>query len=289
MTQHSPRLFELTTSNDPSIRYAAVDLIGHLLRQGLINPMETVPHLLALQGDVGAPDVRLLVRKLLIIEGEKRPDMLRQRVCAGVRQAYLFQRIVYSNNKHMTAVVKEESILIDKSVKKENVCIFGPIFEDSIKSSRVQRQGLIKSLLTLFTNDRQKYDYENIPYPSSLLCRDDMLCCDDNNTSLCCDNTSNKICCDDTVTSLCCDYTCINTHCENTHPSICCDNITLSKSCDNFNMKLCCDNRVTLKIQNKLDVCLLNMYNPWNVQIFMSNTSFACHFSDYLCRVHFPK
>ena len=32
MTQHSPRLFELTTSNDPSIRYAAVDLIGHLLR-----------------------------------------------------------------------------------------------------------------------------------------------------------------------------------------------------------------------------------------------------------------
>ena len=118
MTQHSPRLFELTTSNDPSIRYAAVDLIGHLLRQGLINPMETVPHLLALQGDVGAPDVRLLVRKLLIIEGEKRPDMLRQRVCAGVRQAYLFQRIVYSNNRHMT---KNQFLLIRVLKKKMSV------------------------------------------------------------------------------------------------------------------------------------------------------------------------
>lgn len=55
-----------------------IDLIGHLLRQGLINPMATVPHLLAVQGDVKSPATRLLALKLLINEGEKRPDMLRE-------------------------------------------------------------------------------------------------------------------------------------------------------------------------------------------------------------------
>ena len=52
LNQHSARLFQLTSSVHPKIRLVTLDLIGILLRQGLINPMETVPFLLALQGDV---------------------------------------------------------------------------------------------------------------------------------------------------------------------------------------------------------------------------------------------
>lgn len=156
MTQHCSRLFQLTKSLNSTIRFATVDLIGHLLRQGLINPMETIPHLLALQGDVGAPEIRTLARKLIIIEGEKRPDMLRQRICAGVRQAFLFQRVVYPNSERITAIVEEVNGSNQKNDGKDIVCIFGSIFLESIKTSRVQRQGLIRSLLTLFTNVRDR-------------------------------------------------------------------------------------------------------------------------------------
>jgi len=148
MTQHCVRLFELTLSPDSTVRHATTDLIGNLLRQGLINPMETIPYLLALQGDIRVPEVRLLARNLLIVEGEKRPDMLRQRVCAGVRKAYIFQRSVYPDIS-CTAVVEEQN-----NGNRELVCIFGPIFIESIRSSRLQRQGLMKSLLTLFTGER---------------------------------------------------------------------------------------------------------------------------------------
>ena len=175
MTQHSYRLYELTKSFEVSIRYGSVDLIGQLLRQGLINPMEAVPHLLALQGDVGAPEVRLLARKLLIIEGGKRPDMLRQRICAGVRQAYVFQRTVYPNNKQITAVVEKEGVATKKNSTFDRICIFGPIFEEVIRSSKVQRQGLIKSLLTLFSNHDFNNEVENaydesVAEKSSLSC-----------------------------------------------------------------------------------------------------------------------
>ncbi len=77
LTKHADRLYELTLSRDESVRHIVIDLIGHLLRQGLINPMATVPYLLAVQGDVESPATRTLALKLLINEGEKRPDMLR--------------------------------------------------------------------------------------------------------------------------------------------------------------------------------------------------------------------
>ena len=93
LTKHADRLYELILSKDEKVRHTIIDLIGHLLRQGLINPM-------AVQGDVQSPRARSLALKLLIIVGEKRPDMLRQRICAGLKQAYSFQKLVYPHDVH---------------------------------------------------------------------------------------------------------------------------------------------------------------------------------------------
>mmetsp|Transcript_54628 Transcript_54628/g.65862 ORF Transcript_54628/g.65862 Transcript_54628/m.65862 type:complete len:431 (-) Transcript_54628:175-1467(-) len=152
----------MTTSVNPPIRLATVELIEHLLRQGLINPMETVPYLLALQGDVGEPEIRSLALKCLIREGEKRPDMLRQRVCAGVKRAYIFQRIIHPEKKHVTAVVQHGAIenINGKQHIKEVACIFGPIFKESIVKNKAQRKGLFKSLLSLFTQNAVADDRE---------------------------------------------------------------------------------------------------------------------------------
>jgi cohesin loading factor subunit SCC2 len=155
LTSHAPRLLEMTQMQDKTIRFAALDLIGHLLRQGQVNPNETVPFLLALQGDVEEDGIRSLALKLLMIEGEKRPDMLRQRVCAGVKQAYSFQKSVYPDMEEVSALVK-----VKKHGSTHTECVFGRVFKECIRSIKKQRQGLFRNLLSLFDLQSRKDSFE---------------------------------------------------------------------------------------------------------------------------------
>ncbi|CAJ1949314.1 unnamed protein product [Cylindrotheca closterium] len=145
LTSHASRLFQMTQSKDRTLRFAALDLVGHLLRQGQVNPMETVPFLLALQGDVEEDGIRSLALKLLMTEGEKRTDMLRQRVCAGVKQAYLFQKSAYPDLEEVSALVR-----VNRHGTRMTECVFSRVFEECIRSIKKQRHGLFRNLLTLF-------------------------------------------------------------------------------------------------------------------------------------------
>ena len=147
MAQHSKRFYQMLMSPNVRIRAGCLDLIGDLLRQGLINPIQTIPFLLALQGDVGAPDIRAKALKLLVAEGEKRPDSLRQRVKVGCKEAFNFQRKAYPD-KPITAVTEKKTA---GSSKIE--CIFDKVFIESIRSSKANRHGLFNSLLSLFEFD----------------------------------------------------------------------------------------------------------------------------------------
>jgi len=151
LTSHAVRLLQLTQVRDKKLRFAALDLVGHLLRQGQINPNETVPYLLALQGDVEEDGIRSLALKLLLIEGEKRPDMLRQRVYAGIRQAYAFQKHVYPSKDSVSALVK-----IRSGGTFQTECVFSKVFKESIATNRKQRRGLVSSLLRRFDLQSRK-------------------------------------------------------------------------------------------------------------------------------------
>mmetsp|Transcript_16813 Transcript_16813/g.19377 ORF Transcript_16813/g.19377 Transcript_16813/m.19377 type:complete len:1762 (+) Transcript_16813:148-5433(+) len=144
LTNHASRLFQMTKCRDKEIRFAAVDLLGHLLRQGQLNPNEATPHLLALQGDV-EESIRGKALKFLMLEGEKRPDMLRQRLCAGVKQAYLFQITVYPELKDVSALI---TVRKDGSLQKE--CVFGSVYKECIAKIKKQRRGLLRHLLSEF-------------------------------------------------------------------------------------------------------------------------------------------
>lgn len=150
LTSHSSRLLQMTQDNDKNIRFAALDLVGHLLRQGQLNPNEAVPFLLALQGDVHEDRIRSHALRLLMIEGEKRPDMLRQRVYAGIKQAFAFQKGVYPTTEHISALV---SIRKDGTTQTE--CVFGKVFSECLAGIRKQRRGLFASLL-------RRFDLQNI-------------------------------------------------------------------------------------------------------------------------------
>lgn len=145
LTSHASRLLQMTQVSDKKVRFAALDLVGHLLRQGQINPNETVPFLLALQGDVEEDGIRSLALQLLMIEGEKRPDMLRQRVYAGIKQAFAFQKAVYPTKEYVSALV-----VIRKDGMTQTECVFGKVFKECIANIRKQRRGLFASLLRRF-------------------------------------------------------------------------------------------------------------------------------------------
>ncbi|KAL7534879.1 hypothetical protein ACHAXR_010105 [Thalassiosira sp. AJA248-18] len=165
LTKHADRLYELTLSKDEKVRHMIIDLIGHLLRQGLINPMATVPYLLAVQGDVKSPATRSLALKLLINEGEKRPDMLRQRICAGLKQAFFFQKEVYP---HDANGVPRVTALLSRNEGPNVVTdtIFDAVIKESaIRNKRAQRQGLLKGIISLFEKDpdSENTDADELP------------------------------------------------------------------------------------------------------------------------------
>jgi cohesin loading factor subunit SCC2 len=98
-------------------------------------------------GDVKSPTVRLLALQLLVREGEKRPDMLRQRVCAGVKEAYLFQREIIPRDEYVTAVTFEAD---GNSGAPKVECIFGLLYKECLSSSKAAKQALFRSLIKIF-------------------------------------------------------------------------------------------------------------------------------------------
>jgi len=144
LTQHHKRLYAMTRDSNDQIRLACVDLLSNLLRQGLLNPFQTIPHLFGLQGDIEKPEIQALALKLLINEGEKRPDMLRQRICSGVKNAFIFQQKVYPAKEATAGIPKYDG----ESTYYES--IFGSIFKASICNVKKQKQGFFTNLLGLF-------------------------------------------------------------------------------------------------------------------------------------------
>jgi cohesin loading factor subunit SCC2 len=155
LTSHASRLFEMTQCQYRNVRFASLDLVGNLLRQGQLNPNEAVPFLLALQGDVDAEEVRVLALGLLMAEGEKRPDMIRQRVCAGVKQAYKFQTTAYPEKDEPSALLK-----IQQNGTYQWQCVFGSVFKECIVTIKKERQGLFRNLIGLFDMEARRGEAE---------------------------------------------------------------------------------------------------------------------------------
>jgi len=182
--QHASRLFQMTSSMKPNIRLHSLLLVQTLLRQGLINPMDTVPHLLALQGDIEQPAIRAISLKLIIEENERRPDIIRQRLVAGVQRSFQFQRQMYPGRSYVTALVLRKCF--DGNDLSE--CIFGQIFKDAIRNSRSHSTRILLSLLGLFTNtNKNSHNHASTPEGShrqinssdnsdSFLCKIPLLC-----------------------------------------------------------------------------------------------------------------
>ncbi|GMH83028.1 hypothetical protein TrVE_jg528 [Triparma verrucosa] len=155
LTAKSDFFYAFCMNSDGGLRMSAVKLIGRLLRQGLINPNDAIPRLLALQGDVGEGGVRGEALKLLAVEGEKRPEMLRQRVRRGIE---LGMKLQLKIGRTYSPVIK----LPNGNVES----VFGRVYADCVRSQKGLRQNLFKSLLNIFvdgdTADRSQGDVKSL-------------------------------------------------------------------------------------------------------------------------------
>jgi cohesin loading factor subunit SCC2 len=89
-------LLKLAHDKTAEVRKDAVCLVGIILRQGLVHPMECVAHLVALESDRDE-GVRAHVSRLLAHLDDKHHSLLRLRLVEGVFLSYEFQRRVFGS------------------------------------------------------------------------------------------------------------------------------------------------------------------------------------------------
>lgn len=84
---------------DNRVRLSATRLLEVIMRQGLVNPNEAVPHLFALQGDLENDEIRSLACEMLTAESERRPETvsLTNLSCVCQKNQRLTQTICSSN------------------------------------------------------------------------------------------------------------------------------------------------------------------------------------------------
>jgi cohesin loading factor subunit SCC2 len=139
--EHLETIMHLLLDRDHVLRSTALALLSVLHRQGLVNPLQTMPTLLALQGDP-SPAVRGDAYRQILIETEKHPEYISNRAMDGLCLSYSFQK----------SKLERVSTRMDEKDSSANgtQCIFGPVYASSIRSNRKYRFQFLRNLLALF-------------------------------------------------------------------------------------------------------------------------------------------
>eukprot|EP00752_Nemacystus_decipiens_P012313 g10918.t1 len=130
------------------VRAAAISLLGVMLRQGLVNPVDVVPQLLALGGD-SATFVRGEAFRLLTVEDSKNGEFIRTRLLDGLFMAYTFQQHVLCDWRPLLPST-------DPAAGGTGVgcSIVGPAYTLCVRPQRPSRYACLRLLLSLFSEGK---------------------------------------------------------------------------------------------------------------------------------------
>lgn len=143
LQQHLHELLALTSHQSVLVRLAAMDLIGVMLRQGMVCPLDVIGNLVAMQGDE-----EILIRReslrLLQIEDEKHPSFLDSRIISGIEQCHSHQRNSTGEVRH---VIELEGPSLGTCTS-----VFTILYTSCLQQSRKRRTDLLIGLLKRITN-----------------------------------------------------------------------------------------------------------------------------------------
>jgi hypothetical protein len=131
LQDHLPRFIEFLTHSNIDIRMSSLELLGTLLRQGMLCPLDVMCPLIALQGD---RDYKIRKDALKILQGEeqKHPNFFDNRLLDGVDMAYEVQATSFGQVS---------------AVDEDGVSIFNALYTSSISGDRRRRTEFICGLL----------------------------------------------------------------------------------------------------------------------------------------------
>lgn len=118
------------------LRSATILLLGVMLRQGLVNPLEVLPHVIALLGDQ-VKDIRAEALRLLVVEDEKHPDFLKTRMLEGLCTTYEFQSKTFGRH---APLVRSDG----ESFGGNALSIFSGVYAACIRTNRVKRNTMLR-------------------------------------------------------------------------------------------------------------------------------------------------
>ncbi|KAG1700285.1 hypothetical protein DVH05_012088 [Phytophthora capsici] len=130
----------LTVQKVPQIRKAAIACIGALLTQGLVNPLQCIPYLVALETD-RVLDVRDAAFSQLLGLYEKFRSQFHAPMMQGIRDSYSFQEKVYGN---------VTTLAIDENQK--DFCLFGRLYTNCVKSTQAYTSRFLSALVNQLTD-----------------------------------------------------------------------------------------------------------------------------------------
>ena len=90
LQQHFSALTDFLSHKSTSLRYATLLLVGTLLRQGMVCPLEVLAPLIAMQGDCDA-SIQYEALTMLQTEDEKHPTFISNRMVDGIELCYSYQ------------------------------------------------------------------------------------------------------------------------------------------------------------------------------------------------------
>ena len=131
----------LTTPHYPT-RHAALQLIGTLLRQGMLCPLDVLGHLIGLLGD---PHFEIQQNALLLLqcEDEKYSNFLDNRIVEGVELSYYFQLKIAGRAEALVLRVIEEA-------NNNNFSYWSSVFSD-LYITCFQKVLLFINIITTYT------------------------------------------------------------------------------------------------------------------------------------------
>lgn len=130
----------LSIQKVPQIRKQAIACIGALLTQGLVNPLQCIPNLVALETD-RVPEVRDAAFSQLMALYERFWSQFHTPLIKGIQDSYSFQLNVYGNATALGIVESEKEF-----------CLFGRLYTNCLKPTKSRESLLLKALVNQFTD-----------------------------------------------------------------------------------------------------------------------------------------
>eukprot|EP01031_Cornospumella_fuschlensis_P027689 gene27689-33441_t len=133
--QHLSLLSRFLSHPSSNLRLHSLQLLGCLLSQGILCPLDALANLVMLQTDRDEL-IRSESLNLLLIQDERHPSFLENRLKEGIEMSFAFQTKIFGCREVMHVTAKGECLPY-----------FGPVYQACVQANKKRRQALLQGLV----------------------------------------------------------------------------------------------------------------------------------------------